>query len=52
MSDRAKTLEARGLLRPGEREEDVVVVRGRRPARASAGRPMSARATALSAALV
>jgi release factor glutamine methyltransferase len=47
MSDRARTLEERGLLRPGQREEDVVVVRGRRPGRAIAARPMGARAEAL-----
>jgi len=31
MTERAGELEARGLLEPGVREEDVVVVRGRRP---------------------
>jgi release factor glutamine methyltransferase len=30
MTSRAAALEARGLLRPGQRDEDVVVVRGRR----------------------
>jgi release factor glutamine methyltransferase len=33
MSARARTLEERGLLQPGQREEEVVVVRGRAPAR-------------------
>lgn len=51
MSERARTLEARGLLRPGEREEDVVVIRGRRPGRASAARPMGPGATVLAAPL-
>jgi release factor glutamine methyltransferase len=32
MASRAAALEARGLLRPGQRDEEVVVVRGRRPA--------------------
>ena len=32
MRSRAAALEARGLLRPGQRVEEVVVVRGRRPA--------------------
>ena len=32
MRSRAAALEARGLLRPGQRDEEVVVVRGRRPA--------------------
>lgn len=31
LSARAPALEARGLLRPGEREEDLVIVRGRAP---------------------
>jgi release factor glutamine methyltransferase len=31
LTDRARFLEERGLLAPGEREEDVVVVRGRVP---------------------
>jgi hypothetical protein len=31
LSERAALLEQRGLLAPGEREEDVVVVRGRVP---------------------
>jgi release factor glutamine methyltransferase len=31
LAARAEMLEARGLLRPGQREEDVVVIRGRRP---------------------
>jgi release factor glutamine methyltransferase len=32
MASRAAALEARGLLRPGQRDEEVVVIRGRRPA--------------------
>jgi len=32
MRSRAPVLEARGLLHPGQRDEEVVVVRGRRPA--------------------
>lgn len=32
MSARVAHLEARGLLRPGQRDEDVVVIRGRAPA--------------------
>ena len=36
VAPRAPMLEARGLLRPGEREEELVVVRGRAPAFAGA----------------
>jgi release factor glutamine methyltransferase len=36
LSRRAGELEARGLLRPGQRVEEMVVIRGRRPAAASA----------------
>jgi release factor glutamine methyltransferase len=32
LNARAATLEDRGLLEPGSREEDIVVIRGRRPA--------------------
>jgi release factor glutamine methyltransferase len=44
MSARVQALEERGLLRPGQREEEVVVVRGRAPARSNAARPFSAAA--------
>lgn len=37
LSARAATLEQRGLLAPGAREEEVVVIRGRRPAATEAG---------------
>jgi hypothetical protein len=33
MTARVPALEADGLLAPGQRHEDVVVVRGRKPAR-------------------
>jgi release factor glutamine methyltransferase len=42
MSARVQALEERGLLRPGQREEEVVIVRGRAPARTHAPRPMAA----------
>jgi release factor glutamine methyltransferase len=35
MSARVQALETSGLLAPGQRHEDVVIVRGRRPARAA-----------------
>jgi release factor glutamine methyltransferase len=35
MSARVETLEAQGLLAPGQRHEDVVIIRGRKPARTS-----------------
>jgi hypothetical protein len=31
LTARAPTLEARGLLRPGEREEDIAIVKGHQP---------------------
>ena len=34
MSARVHTLEARGMLKPGQRHEDVIIVRGRQPERA------------------
>jgi len=37
LRERAATLEARGLLPPGAREEDLVVIRGRRPAVGAGG---------------
>lgn len=43
---RAATLEARGLLAPGAREEEVVVIRGRAPHARSAGDPVRPAATA------
>jgi release factor glutamine methyltransferase len=46
MSGRADALAERGLLRPGAREEEVVVIRGRRPARTAGGRPVTAAAGA------
>ena len=36
MRERAGALEARGLLEPGQREEELLVIRGRRAARATA----------------
>lgn len=39
LGDRAEMLEARGLLARGEREEDVVVVRGRLPVQSAASEP-------------
>ena len=39
MSARVHALEQRGILRAGERHEDVIVVRGRRPARADTPPP-------------
>jgi hypothetical protein len=33
MSARVRALEADGLLEPGQRVEEVVVIRGRKPAR-------------------
>ena len=35
MTARARQLEAEGLLQPGQRHEDVVIIRGRKPARVS-----------------
>ena len=35
MTARAQQLEAEGLLQPGQRHEDVVIIRGRKPARVS-----------------
>ena len=35
MSARVHTLEAQGLIAPGQRHEDVVIIRGRKPARTS-----------------
>jgi release factor glutamine methyltransferase len=43
MTARVHTLEARGLLPPGQREEEVVVVRGRRPALSAASSGASSR---------
>jgi release factor glutamine methyltransferase len=37
VSGRARMLESRGLLEPGEREEDVIVIEGRAPAPGSTG---------------
>jgi len=37
MSARVQTLEAQGLLAPGQRHEDVVIIRGRMPARVTRG---------------
>jgi release factor glutamine methyltransferase len=42
MSARVRALEERGLLRPGQREEEVVIVRGRAPSTTRAPRPMAA----------
>jgi release factor glutamine methyltransferase len=43
MSARVHALEERGLLRPGQREEEVVIVRGRAPARTQPpARPLAA----------
>jgi release factor glutamine methyltransferase len=46
MSARVRHLESHGLLRPGEREETVVVIRGRAPAARPAAAPRAARAVA------
>jgi release factor glutamine methyltransferase len=43
MTARVHTLEQRGLLPPGQREEDVVVIRGRRPALSGASSAASSR---------
>jgi release factor glutamine methyltransferase len=39
LSGRAALLEARGLLRPGQRDEEIVVIRGTRPRRVVAEAP-------------
>ena len=43
MSARAQALEAQGLLRPGQRHEDVVIVRGRKPVVRASPPPSGAR---------
>jgi release factor glutamine methyltransferase len=42
LTERVAMLEERGLIEPGRREEDVVIVRGRAPARAGARAPREA----------
>jgi release factor glutamine methyltransferase len=46
MLARVQQLEAAGLLAPGQRHEDVVIVRGRKPARAGGRRPRQDELTA------
>jgi hypothetical protein len=42
MSARVHALEAEGMLAPGQRHEDVVIIRGRKPARAGTARASAA----------
>lgn len=50
LTARIAALEARGLLEPGSREEEVLVIRGRKPHRRAAAEPVRATADAVAAA--